>query len=200
MRALGWDVQGVEPDPRAAVLARDAYKLPVLIGTLQEARLPEASFDAITMSHVIEHVPDPWLLLKECCRLLKEDGRLVLLTPNIRSLGHRLFRRSWLNLDPPRHLQLFSIKTLRRAARQTGLVIKTLRTTSRASRNFFVYSADICRHGRTSFDHYPNAGRLLRFGSWVFWALEDALRQVLPGAGEELLLVAGRPAARPVSP
>jgi len=200
MRTLGWDVQGVEPDPQAAALAAEAYKLPVLIGTLQDAGLPDASFDAITMSHVIEHVPDPQLLLKECCRLLKENGRLVVLTPNITSLGHRLFRRSWLFLDPPRHLHLFSIKALRRFARGAGLAIKTLRTTSRASRHIFICSTDIHRRGRTSFEPYPDTGRLLRFGSWGFWAFEDALRQVLPGAGEELLLVAGRPAARPVSP
>lgn len=195
MRTLGWEVQGVEPDPQAAAVARDAFKLPVVVETLEEARLLESSFDAVTLSHVIEHVLDPHALLKECGRVLKKNGQLVIVTPNVQSLGHLLFRRSWFALEPPRHLHMFSIAALRRAARGAGLTIKTLRTTSRLSRIIFTGSAVIARHGRCSPNGSSGGGRLLRIGSWSFWAWEDLIRHISPGSGEEILLVAQKPAA-----
>jgi 2-polyprenyl-3-methyl-5-hydroxy-6-metoxy-1,4-benzoquinol methylase len=190
MRNLGWDVHGVEPDPEAAVTARGVHHLPVLNGTLEDVRLPDASFDAITMNHVIEHVLDPQFVLKDCGRLLRVGGRLVVVTPNVESLGHLLFRRSWFALDPPRHVHLFSIGTLQRAAKGAGLEIKTLRTLSRMSRLDFIHSVLIAHHGRTSLDGDAGHGHLVRIGSWNFWAFEELLRHVSPGVGEELLLIA----------
>jgi hypothetical protein len=43
MRDLGWQVIGVEPDGRAAAAAREQLRLPVRTGTLEEARLADAS-------------------------------------------------------------------------------------------------------------------------------------------------------------
>lgn len=39
-------------------------------------------FDGILMSHVIEHLEKPYQTLKELKRILKPNGRLVILTPN----------------------------------------------------------------------------------------------------------------------
>ena len=69
---------------------------------------PADSFDAVIMSHVIEHVPQPRELLAECARLLKLGGRLVMLTPNAESFGLDYYGRCWRGLEPPRHLQIFS--------------------------------------------------------------------------------------------
>ncbi|MGH7446217.1 MAG: class I SAM-dependent methyltransferase, partial [Longimicrobiales bacterium] len=108
MRSLGWDVTCVEPDAHAAARARDVFGLTVYSGTLESTALPSGSFDAIALGHVIEHVPDPVATLAECRRLLKPGGLLVAITPNIRSLGRRVFGRHWLHWDVPPHRYLFS--------------------------------------------------------------------------------------------
>jgi 2-polyprenyl-3-methyl-5-hydroxy-6-metoxy-1,4-benzoquinol methylase len=120
MRSLGWNVQGVEVDHKAARIAEKVFSVPVFIGTLEEARRPAASVDAITMNHVIEHVHDPIALLQECHRILKPGGHLTVVTPNVRSLGHAWFGRNWRGLEPPRHLYLFSQATLQSSARKAG--------------------------------------------------------------------------------
>src|SRR5206468_4239492 len=107
MRTHGWQVEGVDLDP-AAVRNAQAKGLPVKLGTLEEQNYPDCSFDAIVMSHVIEHVPAPVSFLNECRRVLKPHGRLVLITPNSDSLGHRLYDRNWRGLEPPRHLHIFN--------------------------------------------------------------------------------------------
>lgn len=45
--------------------------------------MPECSFDLLVASHVIEHLGDTDLFLKECYRVLKPGGALVMATPNL---------------------------------------------------------------------------------------------------------------------
>ncbi|MEF7616692.1 class I SAM-dependent methyltransferase [Aquincola sp. MAHUQ-54] len=113
MRRHGWQVAGVEFDDTAAALAR-SRGLAVATGTLEQQRFAPASFDAITLNHVIEHVPDPAATLRECARLLRPGGRLVLFTPNAASLGHAWFGACWRGLEPPRHLQVLSPPAMQR--------------------------------------------------------------------------------------
>jgi SAM-dependent methyltransferase len=134
MRDAGWDVTGVEPDPVSADVAARRHGFPVFAGSLQEAHFPDAFFDAITLSHVIEHAYDPVELLSECSRVLAESGRVVITTPNIESRGHEIFRGSWVALDPPRHVFLFSSDTLRKCCEKAGLNVRIAKTSTRNAR------------------------------------------------------------------
>lgn len=118
MKALGWDVMGQEIDPMAADYARTRKGIPVHLGPLETIDKPD-EYDAVIVSHVIEHVHDPVDLLENCSRLLKKGGVLVILTPNAASYGHRKFGSHWRGLEPPRHLHLFTTKTLLRLLQNT---------------------------------------------------------------------------------
>ena len=120
LRDLGWHVHGVEVDPLAVQLAR-GQGLDVRQGTLAEAGFPEGSFDAVTSSHVIEHVHDPLAFLEASRRFLRTGGTLVAVTPNAHAWGHDRHGGNWLPLDPPRHLTLFTAKSLERLAQAAGL-------------------------------------------------------------------------------
>lgn len=130
MQALGWSVHGVDFDEAAVARAREKG-LDVSHGDLHSQAYADNYFDAIVMSHVIEHVHDPRAVLQECYRILKPGGRLVMVTPNTDSWGHRLFGRHWRGLEPPRHLHIFNIEALRHLLRQTRFVrcnvVSTLR-------------------------------------------------------------------------
>ncbi|MCX7865954.1 class I SAM-dependent methyltransferase [Limisphaera sp. VF-2] len=187
MQQLGWSVEGVEVDPQAAAVAR-ARGVPVRSGTLQQQHYPDRSFDAVFSAHVLEHVHDPVDLLRECARILKPDGTLVILTPNIDSLGHRQFGAAWLNLDPPRHLYLFSPRTLRRAAERAGLRVVSLRTTARTAWVYGALSRAIQRTGRGEMSELGRPTALL-YGFLYQLRLRHHLRRH-PESGDELLLFA----------
>lgn len=116
----GWTVEGLEVDAEAAANARMNHGLKVHLGALEKHRFPDDVFDAVTMNHVIEHVHDPITLIRECLRVLKPGGRLVLATPNIQCLGYKKFGRYWSHLDPPRHLYLFTKKNLKECVSKAG--------------------------------------------------------------------------------
>jgi ubiquinone/menaquinone biosynthesis C-methylase UbiE len=108
----------------------------VHLGRLEDIRFSEMSFDCIILNHVIEHAHDPVMLLKECCRILKRAGLLVVVTPNSRSFAHNHFGPSWRGLEPPRHIHLFSPKTLPTIAVRAGLAIRRSWTTAANARTF----------------------------------------------------------------
>ena len=117
-----------------------AQGLPIQRGSLREYANGPNRFDALTMFHVIEHLHDPLLDLEQAYRLLKKGGLLVVVTPNVASLGHRLFQRDWIHLDPPRHLQIFACQPLAALTERVGLRVEKLFTTVRWAAYAFAHS------------------------------------------------------------
>ena len=121
LRSLGWCVQGVEISEQACRVAKDRYGLDIFCGELEKAGLPDVSVDAVLMSHLIEHVHDPIATLREVRRILRPGGVVVMATPNVESLERRVFRQYWYDWDVPRHLFLFSARTLGNCCARAGL-------------------------------------------------------------------------------
>ncbi|HUJ78825.1 MAG TPA: class I SAM-dependent methyltransferase [Nitrospiria bacterium] len=183
MKDLGWKVLGIEPDPASAQIAKNKG-IPVFSGSLEEAHLPEAIADYITMTHVIEHLPDPRSTLRECYRLLKPGGKVVVFTPNVDSLGHRLFRQAWMALDPPRHLMIFSVLSIDKLFR-TVFSRVDVGTSSHFAREHYDASAVISQSGRVNLHRVrPQRGGLL-------FAVKERLScRLWNTGGEELKVVA----------
>ena len=81
----GAAVVGVETSPAAVRQARDVLALEAHVGDVREAHLPEGYFDAVTMSHTLEHVDDPAEVLAEARRVTRPGGRIAIEVPNVRA-------------------------------------------------------------------------------------------------------------------
>ena len=182
MTELGWQAQGLDPDPKAVSAAIEAG-VAVQHGTLLDSGLPDDYFDAITLGHVIEHLHDPAANLEVCYRALRPNGLIWIGTPNLSSLGHAKFRRSWIGLDPPRHLVLFTPDSLRHALESVGFRITSYPPVLRGN-SFFRTSAAMER-GLDPMDP-PPLPRSLQSGA----LLADFLSWLRPGLSEELVLIA----------
>ncbi|MHB9073703.1 MAG: class I SAM-dependent methyltransferase [Desulfobaccales bacterium] len=185
MAKLGWQAEGVEVDP-AAVAQAHSQGLEVRCGTLEEQRYPESVFDAITMFHVIEHVHEPVELLAECWRLLKKGGRLVVMTPNTTSWGHRIFKENWRELDPPRHLTLFSPDSMRLLAKQAGISTPLIFTRVSMASGIYKTSKAIARIG--ILNRAPHFNLAARLEGFMFSLLEQWRLSHNAEAGEELIM------------
>lgn len=107
VKKLGWEVMGIEPSEQAANIAQSRLGFTPLKPT-DYKKLPDQSFDVITMWHVLEHVDDLKSQTKELKRLLRPGGRLVIALPNYQSFDCQYYNDKWAAWDVPRHLNHFT--------------------------------------------------------------------------------------------
>jgi 2-polyprenyl-3-methyl-5-hydroxy-6-metoxy-1,4-benzoquinol methylase len=114
LNALGYSVAGTDLSPGAIAAARDS----VPEGRFYCAEFPPEelhnSFDVLLAVHVAEHVIDPHAFVRRCARFLRPGGLFIIHTPNVNSIGIRLFARHYPVYCPPIHLNYFSGETLTR--------------------------------------------------------------------------------------
>jgi len=122
-------------------------------------------FDYVTMAQVIEHFTDPILILRGVSKLLKNNGRVVLSTPNSKGWGSKLFRRRWINWHVPYHLQLFSPKSIKVAADKSGLVIEKSVTITNSQWIYYqwIHLFTSPKMGKPSHFWLPNTDNDIRF-------------------------------------
>jgi len=185
MSSLGWRAEGIDFDP-AAVSNAQCKGLKVTLGSLGEQHFDGDLFDAIMISHVIEHVPDPLSLIEECYRILKPGGILSIVTPNIASIGSHLFGSSWLHLDPPRHLVLYNCGALQALAKKSGFADIKTGTTIRDAHALYWASYSISRHGAYIMGSMP--GRPVKSLMLLLRLVEWLLIKIFPRRGEEISL------------
>jgi SAM-dependent methyltransferase len=119
-REHGFDVVGIDPSPTATAVARQALNVEVLTGSIDDARLEPASFDAIALFQTIEHVPDPAATVRQLFELLRPGGTLLMTTPDERSWLAKVLGKRWINYKPPEHLFYFNAATMRTLLERAG--------------------------------------------------------------------------------
>jgi SAM-dependent methyltransferase len=190
MSKEGWQGTGIDFDGAAIETGRKKYGLNLSAGDFQTADFDVDDFDAVTMSHVIEHVPDPVAFLDKCRRVLRPGGRLVLSTPNARSLGHKRFRQSWRGLEPPRHLNIFTPNLLGECASRAGLAV--VRTGSTAVHADYLSNASLAIERASAEGGIARARMRYALAAFAFQQREHFALRHNPDSGEEAFLIAVR--------
>lgn len=184
LQRVGWQVSGIEQDPKAAASLRARLGFDVR-PSLDDFEARAGEFDVITASHVVEHLADPVATLRALRRFLKPGGSLIIVTPNANSLGSRVFGRFWRGLEPPRHFNVFTPKSLRYALERAGCVVQELTTETRMARRLFWVSA-LARRGVLQIELTPRSERLTKWGGYCFQLVEALCNALGTEMGEEI--------------
>jgi len=115
----GWSEVGIERTESIAEQVRSTLGLNVVAGGIENIK-QEPHFDLIVLYNVLEHLPQPLNILKECVLRLAADGLLIVNVQNIDSWQARFGGALWQHLDPPRHFSHFAPQSLRRALERVG--------------------------------------------------------------------------------
>ena len=122
---------GIDIDAEAAAIATTRLD-DVAIVDVEANPLPFATpggIDCILYGDVLEHLRDPWQLLRQHSRALSERGTMILCVPNVEhwSFAANLLRGTWdyedTGLFDRSHLRWFSLETMRRGLIENGLAL-----------------------------------------------------------------------------
>jgi 2-polyprenyl-3-methyl-5-hydroxy-6-metoxy-1,4-benzoquinol methylase len=123
MNLHGWQVTGLEPDADARKVAKEINEAE-LTDINQFYKLPAATYDAITLWHVLEHVHELHPYIQQLKNLLKENGTIFIAVPNYTSKDAEVYKEHWAAYDVPRHLYHFSPKSMQVLLEKNGLKLK----------------------------------------------------------------------------
>ncbi len=103
-RTKGFSVDGIEPNEKAR---HNAAKKGIVLHKNSSA-LKESRYGAITLWHVLEHLPDLDGQVEKIASLLDKDGVVVVAVPNYKSYDAKFYGAYWAAYDVPRHIWHFS--------------------------------------------------------------------------------------------
>jgi SAM-dependent methyltransferase len=130
LRERGHHVTGIELVPDMAERARSWLDRVVTADIERDGfPFPPASFDAVIFADVLEHLIDPWRVLREAALVLADDGVVVASVPNVQNIDvlRRLLRGRWdyrergiLDIG---HLRFFTLHSIRELFSQADLTV-----------------------------------------------------------------------------
>jgi 2-polyprenyl-3-methyl-5-hydroxy-6-metoxy-1,4-benzoquinol methylase len=126
IKRFGYRVWGTELDDASARAAHHRSGAEVRVGPLVGCHFDAGQFDAITAWQVFEHFHDPDVVLRECHRVLRPGGALIMSMPNIESWQARWAGASWFHLDLPRHLFHYDPATITRMLEGQGFRVEKI--------------------------------------------------------------------------
>jgi len=126
MKTAGWGITGLEPDETARNKAMELYSInPQSPEKLFE--LKPASYHAITMWHVLEHVHELHAYIQQLEKLLTPQGKIFIAVPNYTSKDADIYQQYWAAYDVPRHLYHFSPGSMENLLTTYNLKLTTLK-------------------------------------------------------------------------
>lgn len=127
MKNSGWTAMGIEINEKARIESAGKFGLD-LISPENISALEAASFDCITLWHVLEHFNDLHSYIYQINRLLKPAGTCIIALPNISSYDADHFGLYWAAYDVPRHLWHFNPDTFGFLFESRGFKMVNIRT------------------------------------------------------------------------
>lgn len=211
LKKRGWDVAGIDSAPEHVSYANEMLGL----GKVKTAQWPGYSeetgrYSIVSLIHVLEHLPDPVDGLKAAGELLAGGGYLLIETPNINALARYVYGGRCNLFDAPRHLCLYSTRTIEVCVRKAGFTPVKLITYSpsldgyRESLRYLIQDKKLRRYrtaepvatGGSQSSQEPRSGTSASFPARIFHTIEkivfrgfDAIASPC-GGGLTLLMLA----------
>jgi len=110
---------GTEFSAQAAEIAR-ATGAEVFVGGIEQVP-PDARFDCVIATHVIEHVYEPLSFIKQLAKHTKPGRHIILATPDMGGVLRKVMGRGWPSFKAPEHVLYFDYRTLSSVMNRAGL-------------------------------------------------------------------------------
>jgi 2-polyprenyl-3-methyl-5-hydroxy-6-metoxy-1,4-benzoquinol methylase len=135
LREKGFEeIVGIEVNEEVARSGKCYYDK-LVIGDVEKVSLPfeKEYFDCILYGDVLEHLVDPWQVLRNHHAFLKKEGTIICSIPNIRHyriIKKLLFKGRWEytgdGIMDKNHLRFFTLDSIRRMLGEAGFEVKDI--------------------------------------------------------------------------
>ena len=133
----GWRPVGHEISEAAAAKAQAKGHV-MTTGDLVHSGHAPATFDVVTMLDVLEHVPDPAVLLAQAANLIVPGGIMLVNTPDASSVYAKIMGLRWHAFVPPEHLVLLTPRAMRLMLERHGFSVLWIGRVPKAFRLSYV--------------------------------------------------------------
>jgi ubiquinone/menaquinone biosynthesis C-methylase UbiE len=127
------EIVGVEVNEAAGRVARNVLDR-LIVGNVEQLEVSyDSYFDCVVFSDVLEHLVDPWNMLRRARRFLKDGGQIVASIPNVQhwSVLANLLRGRWeygeFGIMDNTHLRFFTRESIRHLFESTGFGVTEIR-------------------------------------------------------------------------
>lgn len=83
-------------------------------------------YDFVMLHHSLEHMPDPHRVFSQLAKMITDDGRILIRIPVVDGYAWRKYQMDWFQVDAPRHLFLYTEKSIRILAETYGLILDSI--------------------------------------------------------------------------
>lgn len=165
-RKGGFDVHGIELNPRQASFVRHSLDIPCEDKPLEICLFDEKKFDVIYHCDVISHFCDPIAEFRKFCQRLKPNGLLIFETGNFGDVDEKYYS-AYTRFQFPDHLFLFGERNLRDLLGRSGFDVEHIyRFSILAQLSVMKYTAVLHRILRST--QFPFIWILSRMGGILF--------------------------------
>lgn len=112
------NLQGIDPFLKEEFISANG-KLKLLRKSIFDKQELDA-YDLVMLNHSFEHMDDPQAVFKRLSKLVKPGKMLLIRTPVNNSFASKKYNINWVDMDPPRHLVVHSIKSIQLLADTNG--------------------------------------------------------------------------------
>lgn len=86
----------------------------------------DKQYDFVMLHHAFEHIADPHKSIGRLSEIVTDNGRILIRIPVVDGYAWRKYQMNWFQVDAPRHLFLYSVKSMRMLAEEHGLEIESV--------------------------------------------------------------------------
>jgi SAM-dependent methyltransferase len=118
------NLQGIDPFLKQEFRSANG-RLKLLSKSIFDKQDPEV-FDFVMLNHSFEHMDEPQLVFQRLSELVKPGKCLLIRTPVNRSFASKKYGTNWVDLDPPRHLVVHSLKSMNLLAERNHFAVERI--------------------------------------------------------------------------
>ncbi len=163
-KKVGWKPEGIDLSRDAVTYCRK-HHLTAFYGTVYTVKeLREKSYNVITAFQIVEHERDPLTMMKRIHSLLKDNGMVILATPNYGGFWRKVMGKRWFGFAHPEHVVLLDFNSMRTLLEKAGFHdIQILADTPRPfplsfaftrGADYFPWAAFVLKSLGKLFDHF----------------------------------------------